>query len=56
MSLPHLEAFARDPLYFITACIAERRELLTNATSFQTLKEIWQRSSEANGWFVGRFL
>ncbi len=56
MRLPHLRPFDRDPLYFITACIASRRALLANSSAHAILSAIWTRSAEIDGWFIGRYL
>ena len=56
MQLPHLKSFRNQPLVFLTACIAKRKQILANDTAVSALKNIWQRSAELDGWFVGRFV
>ena len=56
MRLPHVVAFAKSPLYFFTACAVERRPVFANQESHDVLREIWTKSSELDGWFVGRYL
>src|SRR5688500_4208621 len=56
MRLPHLQAFAKEPLIFFTACTVDRREVLANNAVLGILVEIWRRSAELDGWFVGRFV
>ena len=56
MRLPHVIPFARTPIYFFTACTAARRSLLANATAFACLSDVWGKSAELDGWFVGRFV
>ncbi len=56
MRLPHLQPFAREPLYFLTTCIADRREILANAAAHKILSEIWSNSAKHDGWFVGRYV
>ena len=56
MRLPHLQPFANEPLIFLTTCVSQRRPLLANAASFPVLAETWRRSTEIDGWFVGRFV
>ena len=56
MRLPHVVSFAKSPLYFITACTAGRRPVLANDEAHRCLSEIWTKSSEHDGWFVGRYL
>jgi putative transposase len=56
MRLPHVVPFARSPLYFFTACTADRRPILANKTASGILREIWTRSASHDGWWVGRYL
>ncbi len=56
MRLPHLTPFAKTPLYFFTACIAERKALLASTEVQRILESIWQLSAAHDGWFAGRFL
>jgi putative transposase len=56
MHLPHLAPFARTPIYFFTACTAQRRPILANAAAFECLTRIWLKSAELDGWFVGKFV
>ncbi|MBK9989369.1 MAG: transposase [Verrucomicrobia bacterium] len=56
MRLPHLQPFAKTPLYFLTACMAQRRSLLACTEAHDSLREIWSKSAEHDGWFVGRYV
>ena len=56
MRLPHVQPFSDSPLYFFTACTADRRGRLANQAAFDVLSGLWARSAEHDGWFVGRFL
>ena len=56
MRLPHLQPFAKDPLYFFTAGTEKRRPVLANAAAVESLRAVWRRSAEIDGWFVGRFV
>ena len=56
MRLPHLTPFARTPIYFFTACAAERRSVLNNHVALDCLTEIWEKSALLDGWFIGRFV
>ncbi|HWA86961.1 MAG TPA: transposase [Opitutus sp.] len=56
MRLPHLRPFAHDPLYFLTACTDNRRPVLSAARACAILRDVWTRSAEIDGWFVGRFV
>ncbi len=44
------------PVYFITACVADRRPLLANADSFANLRSEWEAAPTRYGWTVGRFV
>lgn len=56
MPLAHLDAFARHPLVFLTACTAKRRSLLNNPEAHSILRALWVHSTERNGWCVGRYV
>jgi putative transposase len=54
--LPHLPPFAKNPILFITAVTEDRRPCLANQAAFETLTDIWTRSPQIDGWFVGDFV
>ncbi|HEY0944959.1 MAG TPA: transposase [Opitutaceae bacterium] len=54
--LPHLQAFARQPIVFVTVVTHERQHCLDNRIAFDCLTTVWQRSPEIDGWFVGDYL
>ncbi len=56
MHLPHLAPFERQPLVFLTCCTKTRRAVLAGEQVHVVLKELWSRSAELDGWFVGRYL
>ena len=56
MRLPHVIPFKKAPLYFFTTCTADRRPLLGTKDALDMLSDIWQRSSELDQWYVGRFV
>ncbi len=56
MRLPHVIPFARTPIYFFTACTSGRRPLLVDKRVLTCLSEIWSKSAQLDGWFVGRFV
>jgi len=56
MRLPHVQPFAKSPLYFFTACTEQRRPLLACESSFALITEIWRNSAMHDGWLVGRFV
>lgn len=54
--LPHLKPFASQPIVFLTSVTHERRPLLADAGAREILTQLWSRSSELDGWFVGDYL
>jgi putative transposase len=56
VQLPHLRPFAKNPLYFLTACTDDRQPLLANEVSFGEVVAAWRKSAKFDGWFVGRFV
>ena len=46
----------KQPVYFITTCVARRRPLLVNATAHRILREEWAGLNERHGWAVGRYV
>jgi len=47
MRLPHVTPFNKAPVYFFTAC---------TAAAMAVLSEVWRKSGDIDGWFVGRFV
>lgn len=56
MRLPHIIPFNKSPLYFLTACTERRQPLLANEAALSVLREVWQKSAQIDGWYVGRFI
>ena len=56
MRLPHVIPFNNAPLYYLTACAEGRRPILANGATLSALSEVWLRSGELDGWYVGRFM
>ena len=54
--LAHLSSFADNPIVFFTVCTFRRRKILASAECEETLREIWQRSAEHDGWWVGSYV
>ena len=54
--LAHVQSFRRQPIVFLTAATFDRRRLLDNGQSHGILREIWERSAERNGWYVGDYI
>jgi putative transposase len=46
----------RQPIYFLTACVAHRRPILAQESSAQSLIESWHSASAIHGWTVGRYV
>jgi REP element-mobilizing transposase RayT len=56
MRLPHILPFSKAPIYFFTACTVARRPLLACGAAHDVLLEVWQKSAQLDGWYVGRYL
>lgn len=56
MPLPHICPFAPTPIYFFTACTAQRRAILNDEVSHRCLRSIWEQAAARNGWYVGRYV
>ncbi len=54
--LPHLTAFDRQPVVFVTAVTEGRRPLLGCADASDVLVRTWRRSADFDGWYVGRYI
>jgi len=56
----HLRRLARvwiePPIYFITICTRNRRNILTHETAASVLIEEWQRARERHSWAIGRYV
>ena len=56
----HLKRLAfvweKQPVYFITTCVAGRRQLLANAAAHEILCAEWAEMRERHGWAVGRYV
>jgi putative transposase len=54
--LAHLPSFRNNPIVFFTACTFQRRRILASANCEQILRELWVRSAEQDGWWVGNYV
>ena len=54
--LAHLPSFRDNPIVFFTTCAYQRRKILASAQCHQILHDIWQRSAEHDGWWVGHYI
>ena len=46
----------KQPVYFITTCVAQRRALLANDPAHRILREEWIGLRERHGWATGRYV
>ena len=51
--LAHVPSFRDNPIVFFTACTFQRRKILASVKCEEILREIWQRSTDHDGWWVG---
>ena len=56
MHLPHLRPFKNSSIVFITTCTHRRQSALACSEAHATLRGIWSKSAQLNGWFVGQYL
>ncbi len=54
--LAHLPSSHHNPVVFFTVCTVHRRKILAPAECQEILREIWQRSAEYDGWWVGSYV
>ncbi|NLG36022.1 MAG: hypothetical protein GX548_11770 [Lentisphaerae bacterium] len=54
--LAHLAAFNAEPVVFFTVVTAGRRAVLACAEAYDVLRGLWERSAQANQWWVGDYL
>jgi putative transposase len=50
------EVWQKQPVYFITTCVAGRRPLLADEKVHAVLREEWRGMSVRHGWTVGRYV
>jgi REP element-mobilizing transposase RayT len=48
--------WVRNPIYFVTACTADRRRCLALDAIAKILTDAWRASPLASGWVVGRYV
>jgi putative transposase len=54
--LAHLRSFRDNPIVFFTTCAYQRRKILASPHCQKILGEIWQRSADHDGWWVGNYI
>jgi putative transposase len=48
--------WAKQPIYFLTVCVAKRRPLLAVPAAYDILLHEWQGLHERYGWAIGRYV
>jgi len=56
MHLPHLRPFDSNSVIFLTASVHQRRPVLACDVAHEVLRNLWAKSAELNGWYVGQYL
>jgi REP element-mobilizing transposase RayT len=54
--LAHVPSFRDNPIVFFTTCTCHRRKILASSQCEKILREIWQRSADHDGWWVGNYI
>ena len=54
--LAHVPSFQDTPLVFFTVCTHGRRKILNSESVHRLLRDLWARSADRDGWFVGRYI
>jgi len=54
--LAYVPPFRDNPIVFFTTCTYQRRKILASSQCHKILHDIWQRSAEHDGWWVGNYV
>ena len=54
--LPHLASFVAEPIVYFTVVTDGRRPILNSDIAHDILRDIWLKSSDLNGWWVGDYV
>jgi putative transposase len=54
--LAHVPSFRDNPIVFLTTCTYQRCKILASSKCDKILREIWQRSADHDGWWVGNYI
>jgi putative transposase len=54
--LAHLPSFRDSPIVFFTTCTYRRHKILGSPQCHKILREIWQRSADHYGWWMGNYI
>jgi hypothetical protein len=53
--LAHVRSFRDNPIVFFTTCTYQRRKILASSRCKKILHDIWQRSADHDGWWMGNY-
>jgi putative transposase len=54
--LAHVPSFRDNPIVFFITCTYQRHKILALSQCHEILLDIWQRSAEHDGWWVGNYV
>lgn len=54
--LAHVPSFRDNPIVFFTTSSYQRRKILASSQCHKILHDIWLRSAEHDGWWVGNYV
>lgn len=54
--LAHVPSYRDNPIVFITSCTHDRKQILAQTRCHEILREIWERSSSRDGWWIGHYI
>ncbi len=46
----------KNPVYFLTACVAHRAPILATPTAHEILRDEWSSATTRHGWQIGRYV
>jgi putative transposase len=46
----------KNPIYFLTLCTVDRREILASSSPASVLMESWDAAPQVHGWVIGRYV
>ena len=54
--LAHVPSFRENPIVFFITCTSQRRKILASPHCHTILREIWERSADRDGLWVGHYV
>ncbi len=48
--------FGRQPVFFLTTCVHERRRLLASESTAEVLRDEWRGATARHGWAIGPYV